>query len=88
MRSSRGPELLLVFDDPEPLPDPPVPGFLFEPCEVTVVPSGMDSSRRMCWCAPWPTVTALYVVTCNPSMTHVFVFCIARFQLDSQVRTG
>lgn len=70
MRSSRGPELLLVFADPEPLPDPPVPGFLVEPCEVTVVPSGMDSSRRMCWCAPWPTVTALYVVTCNPSITH------------------
>lgn len=58
--SSRAAELLLVLL--EPLPRPPEP--LAEPLEGYAEPSGMASSLRMLWCAPWPTVIALYVVTC------------------------
>ena len=45
IRSSLGPELLLVFPEPaEPLPEPLEEGI--------TAPSGMDSSRFMLWCAP------------------------------------
>ena len=55
MRSSRGPALLLVPEEPEPRPE----AFLPDPRDVTAEPSGMDSPRFMSWCAPWPTVIAL-----------------------------
>ena len=74
MRSSRGPVLRLVaelvVEDPEPRPE----ALRAEPRDVTPELSGTDSPRFMSWCAPWPTVMALYVGTCTHAVLRAPLF--------------